>query len=392
MVRQIGLVALGGVALLIMLPASVLAQDSSGTPTSDSPVAPLPQPSLQPGDAGLPANLPTTETAPPPSLASGPSLTKPESGGYGGSSGGRMGLFFNPVVGKVPDAGGYSALEFFNSPVPGQNTSLGYVQQHANALAPIWQDSTDEFFMDANVNNEAFDTRAILPDSLQRFPADLWNVNMGTGYRHLFEGGWMAGGTVAVGSASDDPFHSIHEMTVNVSAFARTPSDDGNAWLFGFSLSSNSQVLPFLPIPFVAYLYAPGPRFQAMIGFPFANVVYHPVENVTLDVSYALLTNFHARAAYRLGKKWNLYTGLDFDNENWFLADRANEDDRFFYYDDRLSSGIQYAFSHNCLMELSGGYVFDRYYFQGTSFTDQGYDHIKIDPGAYVGLRIQARF
>jgi hypothetical protein len=388
MIRQTMLAALVGMALLA---TSARAQDNLGTSTSESPTASPPL-SPQPVDSGPAANVPTLESAPQPSLASGPNLTKPGSGGYGGASGGGLGMFFNPVVGQLPYAGGYSALEFFNASVPGQNTSLGYVQQRANAVAPIWQDHANEFFMDANLNNEAFDTQAVLPDSHLRFPSDLWNVNMGTGYRHLFDNGWTAGGTVAVGSASDDPFHSIHEMTINVSGFTRIPSFDDNAWLFGFSLSSNSQVLPFVPIPFVAYLYAPSPKLQAMIGFPFANVVYRPVDNVTLDVSYALLTNFHARAAYRLGKKWNIYTGLDFDNENWFLADRANEDERFFYYDDRLSSGIQYIFSHNCLMELSSGYVFDRYYFQGTSFTDQGYDHLKIDPGAFVALRFQARF
>ena len=157
-------------------------------------------------------------------------------------------------------------------------------------------------------------------------------------------------------------------------------------------MSSNSQVLPYVPIPFVAYLYAPSRQFQALIGFPFANVVYRPFDNLTLVASYALLTNFHARAAYRLTKQWNVYTGLDFNNENYFRAERVDVNQRLFYYNDRLSTGTQYAFSRNALLEFSGGYVFDRFYFEGKSFTDQGFNHLRIDPGAFVGARFQVRF
>jgi hypothetical protein len=322
-------------------------------------------------------------------LASGPNLAIPGSGGFGGGSGGGMGLFFNPVFGKIPYAGGYGATEFFNAPVAGQNTSLGYVQQRLNVLTPIWQNSSNEWFVDAGVGDETYNTQAILPDTHDRFPSDLWAISLGTGYRYLFDSGAMAGGTVSVGSLSDQPFQSLRDMTISVSGFYRKPN---SPWLFGFALSSNSQVLQYIPIPFVAYLYAPSRQFQALLGFPFANVVYRPLDNVILTASYALLTNFHAHVAYRITKKWNVFTGIDFDSENYWRAERQVADDRFFYYNNRVPLGMQYAFTPNILAELAGGYIFDRFYFEGQSFLDQSYNHVRVDPGAFVGLRIQARF
>ncbi len=360
-------------------------------------VPPVPPAATDPPSAppaGAPSSeLPSTGTPSPgspsrPALSSGPNLTSPGSSGFGGAAGGGLGLLFNPVFGKLPYAGGYGAIEFFDAPVPGQNTHLGYVQQNVTALAPIWQDSHNELFLDAGLNNEAFDTQAILPDTHQRFPADLWRIGLGTGYRHLFDNGSVAGTIVNIGSASDKPFSAFNVMTIDLMSFYRKAN---SPWLLGFALSSNSQVLQYIPIPIVAYLYAPSPRLQAMLG-SFSTVVYRPREDVILTASYAPLTNFHAHAAYRITKKWNLFTGIDFDNENYWRAERVQENQRFFYYNNRVPLGMQYAFSPNALVELSGGYVFDRFYFEGKSFLDQSFNHVRIDPSAFVGIRFQARF
>lgn len=87
-----------------------------------------------------------------------------------------------------------------------------------------------------------------------------------------------------------------------------------------------------------------------------------------------------------------MFTGIDFDSENYWRAERQVADDRFYYYNNRVPLGMQYAFTPNILAELSGGYIFDRFYFEGSSFLDQSYNHVRVDPGGFAGLRIQARF
>ena len=365
-----------------------------------------PLPELAPAPTALPdpdlADAPRTLDGPPcnPAVPSPVPVSplKPQLGtvpGYLGSAGGGggLGMAFSPVVGHIPYSGGYSDAEFFNSGVKGQNAHLGYFQQNLNFLMPIWQSSTDEFYADGRVGVETFSTNAILPSTQQPFPSDLWNIGLGTGYRHLFDNGWTSGGSISVGSASDQPFHSIREMTISASVFTRVPSGDRNAWVFGAAMSSNSQVLPYIPIPFAAYLYNPSKDFQAMLGFPFANVIYRPVENLTLSMSYALLTNFHVRATYQIARSWSVFAGLEFDNENYWLADRQATDQLFFYYNDRLSAGSQIVFSRNVLLQFSGGYIFDRYYFEGTSFTSgQNFNRVSIEPGAFLAAHLQVRF
>lgn len=364
------------------------------TPSGDVLPPPTPIPEFEgPAPSGTLDGPPCDPTAPTPVPVS---PLQPQLGtvpGYLGSAGGGpLGMAFSPVVGHIPVSGGYQVLGFFNSPVQAQNAHLGYVQQDLNFLTPIWQNSTDEFYADGRVGVETFNTNAVLPNTQQPFPSDLWNVSLGTGYRHLFDNGWTGGGAISIGSASDQPFNSIREMTISVTAFARMPSGDRNAWVFGAAMSSNSQVLPYIPIPFVAYLYNPNNNFQAMLGFPFATVIYRPIENLTLSMSYAILTNFHTRATYRLAKSWSVFAALDFDSENYWLADRPVENQRFFYYNDRLSTGSQVVLARNALLQFSGGYVFDRFYFEGTSFTDQSFNRVRIGPGAFLEARIQVRF
>jgi hypothetical protein len=283
----------------------------------------------------------------------------------------------------------YGATWFPSEPVAAQSTNLGYVEQNLSLSFPLWQCATEEWSAGALVRNELFQTHAILPDSMQAFPEELWNIRLSTTFRHLFDNGWIGGGTVSVGSASDKPFDSIKEMTAGVNAFLRVPQGEHNAWLFSLAYSSNSQ-LP-IPIPGVAYVWVPNDRFRANIGLPFL-VSYRPLDDVTLDFSYMLLTNIHARATYCIRPFLRVYAGYDWQNEGYLLADRANENDIFFYYDQRLTTGVQYLFNRHASIDLSGGYVFDRFYFQGRSLSDSHQDRIDVGNGPFISLQSQIRW
>jgi hypothetical protein len=263
------------------------------------------------------------------------------------------------------------------------------LQQDLAIRAPVWQDSCNEWTFQTNVRNESFRTGAVLPDTGQPFPDELWNIRFGTTYRHLFDNGWIAGGTVNFGSASDKPFHSINEMSAGANAFLRIPSGDTNAWLFTLAYSTNSQ-LP-VPIPGVAYVWQPSPNFRANIGLPF-QIMYRPIDDLTLDFTYMLLTNIRARATYRLWKPLRIYAGYDWTNESYFLADRADVNDRFFSYAQKVSTGVQYIFSKHASVDLSAGYLFDRYYYEGRSFSVTDSNRINLADGAFISLQFMGRW
>lgn len=398
-------------SLLLTVPSSLLAQVA----LEQAPPPTL----LPPGPGSASPDLPLSPTAPGGTSPTDPPILPPPTGtgnttapngapangtisaqaspplgalGIGVGGGGGMGGLFSPVVGIVPFAGSYHAADFFREPVRGQNANLGYAQENLSVLTPLWQNKTDELSANAHVAVQSYDTAAILPTTGQRFPAELWNVGVGSGYRHLFDNGWIGGGFVEVGSASDRPFSNFNVMTISASGFLRVPSGERNAWIFMVAMSSNSQILPYIPIPGVAYFYAPSNYLQALIGFPFANVTYRPADNWAIQVSYALLTNFHARVNYRVARPVRLYAGLDLENQNYFRADRTVATDRFFYYDDRLSAGMQVIFNRHALLDLSGGYLFARTYFEAQNGTSQGINQVNVAPGPYVGGTLQIRY
>ena len=328
---------------------------------------------------------PRRQHVPPPVEANQASLASPVA--QGGLSG-----WMNPTVGHLFFRADYRTTWFPDEPVRGQPTNLGYVEQDFSVLLPLWQCPTDEWAATVNVRSELYRTSAILPDTHQDFPDDLWNVRLGTSYRHLYDNGWIAGGSVSVGSASDQPFSTINEMVVTGTTFLRVPQGEHNAWLFSLNYSTNSEVLNGIPIPGVAYFYAPTDWFQATVGLPFANVLVRPTDDLTLQLSYSLLTTVHARVTYRVLPPLRVYVGFDMDNESYYLADRLDEQDRFFYYSDRALAGLQWRLAPQATLDLSGGYAFDRYYFEGRSLSDSNQNRVDVGNAPFVALRVEVRF
>src|SRR5207245_5587266 len=106
---------------------------------------------------------------------------------------------------------------------------------------PIWQCGADEWALSANVRGEFYHTSAILPNTLQPFSDELWNIRFATSYRHQFDNGWIGGGSVSVGSASDKPFHSIDEMTAGVNACLRVRQAEHNGCLLSLASSPTRE-------------------------------------------------------------------------------------------------------------------------------------------------------
>jgi hypothetical protein len=340
----------------------------------------------------LPAPVPSTampEPSPPP-----PHVEHPNSG-YEGDAGtllsgrGGFGSFAGGDVGHLPFRVDYRVTWFPDEEVKRQPANLGFVREDFSLVCPIWQNPCDEWSASVHIRNELYHTNAVFPQTLQPFPDDLWAIRLATTYRHLFDNGWIAGGTLSVGSASDEPFHSIHEMTAGVNAFLRVPQGEHNAWLFSLSYASNSE-LP-IPIPGVAFVWQPSDQFHATIGLPF-QIMYRPVDDLTLDFSYMLLTSIHARATYRLSQRVRIYAGYDWNNESYLPVDRPSDNDRLFYYDQHLTTGVQIAVCRNATVDLAGGYAFDRYYFEGHSLSDNGHNRIDVEDTLFLSAGFRVRW
>jgi hypothetical protein len=140
-------------------------------------------------------------------------------------------------------------------------------------------------------------------------------------------------------------------------------------------------------------MFAPSDALRAMVGFPFAFVNYHPSECWWLEFRYTLVTNIHVRATYRPFERIGFFAGFDWRSESYELSDRPEYRDRFYYYEKSVSAGMQYRLSEKIAVELSSGYLFDRYYFQwegGSILT--GPDQVDVGNGPFLALRLNGRY
>jgi hypothetical protein len=299
--------------------------------------------------------------------------------------------WLDPRLGNAFGRADYRVTFFPDRKVDEQPTDLGFIQHNVTLVVPIWQDSRDEWMVSGRLRYQDYDTRAILPDDGRRFPHELWDVRFGGSYRHLFDNGWTAGASFTIGSASDEPFHSTDELIVSAAGLLRVPHRARNAWLFSLYYSNTQEFLGGIPIPGIAYHWVPSDRFNAVVGVPFTSVEYRPLDKLTLDFLYAPVRRVRARATYRPFRPLRAYIGFDWDYDAYFLAKRRDEDDRLFMYDKRVIGGIRFDLRY-VGVELYGGYVFDRFYFEGESYSDRRDNRIDIASGPFVGFRIGGRW
>ena len=305
-------------------------------------------------------------------------------GGMGGMGGSRGGM--NPS-----DSVRYSVLWFPNVPVQGQATDLQVVGENLSFTHPLWKDSLNALSFSGGVRNQLFVTDAILPDTGQPLPSELWGVNLGLRYNRQLDDGWSVGGGVSIGSASDHPFAGIHEMNVGMNAMLRIPQGEHNAWLFTLSYAPMGELN--FPIPGVAFSWNPSPQFHANIGLPLM-VMWRPTDDWQFQASYMLIRTVHIKAQYRLTDWLRAFAAYDWSNESYILLDSPDPNDRFFIYDQRVSMGLQATLLRQWTASVSGGFVFDRYMFEGTSSNANSStaDRVDLGNGPFAAMNLGVRY
>lgn len=299
----------------------------------------------------------------------------------------------DPTLGKMMGRGDYRIQFFSEERVEKQPTQLDLVQQNWTLVTPIFQNSRDEWSLSARLRHQNYDTQAIFPDSGKRFPQELMDARAGIGYRHKFDNDWILGGSLTVGSASDKPFHSSDELIVHAFGLLRVPRGERDAWLFTLSFANDEQIFGYrnIPTPGIAYSWVPNDKFRAVIGIPFTSIEYKPIEKLTLEASYFPVRTFRARATYAIFRPLRVFLGFDADHDNYFIADRGDKDDQLFYYEKRATGGIRFDLRHVGI-ELTGGYVWDRFYFIGERYSERNENRFNVGDGTFVAARLGFRW
>lgn len=272
--------------------------------------------------------------------------------------------------------------------VVGQSSDLSLSGFQANLAVPvrIAPGGSSVWLATSGLEYLRIDTRAIFPDSQIAVPDELWKFNVGTMHFRNFDDGWNAGGLFSIGTASDQPFAELRDLTLTSVAFVNIPRGPRDAWNFSLFYSPTSQ-LPF-PLPGAAYVWRPNERFTANIGIPFS-LRYQPTDAWTFTADYRPVTAVNLRAYRTLGSDWRVYARYEIVNETYWLAERTNSDDRLYLFDQRAALGIDRKLPAGFLLDMSAAYVFDRSIFQAESFSGSRTDVLHIAPGAGLSLMLQ---
>jgi hypothetical protein len=289
---------------------------------------------------------------------------------FGSSAPVSLGAFWAPAVG-----------------VDGQAADLAINAEFARVAAPIGVPAEGKplWLAIAKFGRLELATDAVLPDSGLAVPNQLWLVE--TGFMHVrpLDNGGSIGGTFLFGSASDRPYAAGRDLTLMTVGFYNRPAaraDD--EWSFSVFYSPTSQ-LPY-PLPGIAYVWRPSDRFEAKIGLPPA-VEWRPTDDWTFTANYFPLVNFNATARRRLADTLSLIAFYRSDTEIYFLADRRQDDQRFFVFDQRAAVGLEQMLGRGFSLEATASYIFDRKLFQGTSFSSNRTDVVTFGDG--LGLSLQ---
>jgi hypothetical protein len=370
----------------------------SSLPPSGQPINPGPPPVSGP-DTGLPPAVePALPESPPGAATPGPhpggaGPNPGQSGdmmGFGDMGGGMGGGMGGLGGGAFPsDSIRYGAIWFPSVPVRGESTHFQTVEQDLSMTHPLWTDPVNYLGLSGGIRNQLIQTAAVLPETGQPIPSDLWCIRLGLQYARHLDNGWLASGGVSLDSASDHPFADLHEMNVGLNAMLRIPEYEHDAWMLGLAYSPTGELN--FPIPIVAYSWNPSPEFHANIGLPLM-IVWRPNEDWQLQASYMLIHTIHVKLRYRLMDGLSAFAAYDWSNQAYTLLDRPEENDRFFLYDQRVSLGLQASLWRTWTASLSAGYAFDRYMFEGTSFAASGSNRVDLGNGPFAALNLGVRF
>lgn len=284
--------------------------------------------------------------------------------------------------------------------VPVRRQSFGFLQQDASVGVPLSVGEVDEWSVSGRLKAQSIDGDVLFPDSGQKFPGSLWDINVSPAYRHRLDGPKgqrMVGGFLSLGSASDKPFSGARQTVFGATAFYTFPAGDspttGNRWYLLLNYSNNRQLLNNIPLPGFAYSHESADQnFRAIYGFPFVSLWLRATPALTMHLVYFVPTVVNAQVALRVLGPVSAYADFQWTNQRYLLKDRASVRERLFADEKKIVFGLQSPLSKVLFSDLSWAWSFDRRYFTAERFFSERKNQFEVSAGPVVSLQLGARF
>ncbi len=273
--------------------------------------------------------------------------------------------------------------------IPSVNGSPSLTDIEARGAIPISRTEVNTWTAGLFAASMQLGSNLQLSPTGPRIPRDLWSLDANLNYAHRLAAGRTLGFTVGVGTLSDKPFHSLNETGLNASATYLTPTSGGNAWLFGLNFSNSRPALNYVPLPIVAYFWrAPEQGLDGAVGFPFAQLRWRPAPAWQLLFAAIIPAKITTELSLRPAEAIRISTGFYWDQQFWALAGRADTSRRLFYDAKTVSTGVEFSLARSLAVQATGGYAFDRSFFEGTSVFNRG-DRAELNASWFAGVTLK---
>lgn len=234
----------------------------------------------------------------------------------------------------------------------------------------VHKSTTDTWSVSQTVAEMDISKPITIPESGVVVPQSLWDIETGAGFRRKLSERKDVGVSGSIGSASDKPYHSIHETTLRLTGTYRIPSREENAWIFFLSYSNNRHFANNIPLPGFAYVvHSPKNGLDALVGFPFLAFNYR-TKRANQRFSIFGPNNFSAESSYKVRGSLEAYGGFDWNERSWLRANRNDNAKRLFLEQKRWSFGFRFPIADKIRIDLGSGYEFNRRFYENRKATD----------------------
>ena len=297
----------------------------------------------------------------------------------------------------------------FQEPVKGQGRDLRMGEYKLDLSYPIFQSDREDVSLSLRCGAMELESDMRLPDQGDRLSGLFWDLGVSLQYRRQLSNGWLGGGMISFGSASDDPFSSPEETVGQALLFLSIPHgtapeiegsvensppgiDRRNRWIGLVHYSSQRQFLPHVPLPGIAYQFSFGPFLRGLVGFPVLSLVSRPAEDLDLQFFALLPRRISTQVRYAVHEDWKLQVGFDWRSRSFLRAGREHGKDRLVYNEKRVLAGIRWEPRPEMTLEIGAGYAFDRFWYEGESYGDRGDDRLDLGDGPVIQFEFRVRF
>lgn len=296
--------------------------------------------------------------------------------------------FIESEIGNAPLVTNYEYQYFPKQNVNGASQRLSWHAHKLFLVTPVWQQPKQELSFFTSLGYQQTNGSVLLPDTARAFPNQLWNPQFGPAYRYAFANGSMLGGNLRVGSPSDKPFNRADLVAWHGNLFYRLPQGSDHAWIFFLNYSTTRDFVSRWPLPGVIYSWKLPPDLEGWVGVPFTWIAYQPIRQIKLRAAYTLIRSASVEFEYRPWPFLWCFTHFKWKNQRYLLSSRSNDGDKLNYYDKTVAAGIRSGISRQIGVDLFAGYRFDRFFFEGGSYSERQQERIDLSGTPFVQVRL----